>query len=205
MAFPGRYEASGLVWSIRGAPYARRTRITLLIQGPFAQCLRDHPELRTNALQTLTRALQVNTPTDTGSLVASVRIEGMGAGAVSLGPEPYNRARLKAAQAGRIYKQRVRRPKPSKFYAIPANVRSGQPSYIENSIDLASAEVAKLCMKISAAEAKQRQLEATLAGRPSFAVEFSGFGRKYTRPSSQPTPARQAPGLEVKFSGFGRR
>ena len=165
MALPGRYESAGMVWSIKGAPYARRTRITLLIQGRFAQCLRDHPELVRNALQTLARALQANTPVDTGSLQASVRIEFMGAGAVSLGPEPYNRAQLKAAQAGRIYKQRVRRPKLSRFYAIPANARSGNPSYIEQSIDLASVQVAKLCTKLTEAEAKARTLETTLTRR----------------------------------------
>ena len=166
MALPGEYTSSGLVWSIQGAPYARRTRITLLIQGRFAPCLRDHPELQREALQTLTRALQIATPVDTGSLQASVRIEtlGAGAGAVSLGPEPYNRAQLKAVQAGRIYRRRVRRPKPSRYYAIPANIRSGNPEYIERSINQASIQVAKLCVKLDEAEAKQRTLGTILAG-----------------------------------------
>ena len=94
---PQRYLSDGLVWRITGSPYTRRTRITLLLQGRYAACLRENRELYRGAIATAAGALRVNAPVDTGMLRASVRNEGE---AVTLGPEPYDRTLLKARLAG---------------------------------------------------------------------------------------------------------
>ena len=167
-AFPGRYRPSvGLVWSIRGQPYSRRTRIELLSRGKYAQCLRDHQPLRLAAAQTLVAQLQMLAPVDTGSLRASIRLEQGGRNPiVSLGPEPYNRQRLVATLAGRIYKQRKRgRVVLAKHYGIPANARSGSPSYIERSIDVASRQIVGLCKKFEEAAAQAASLDTAITGR----------------------------------------
>ena len=162
MAFPGRHEASGLVWSVAGTPYTKRTTIRLLLQGKFKGCLRDHPELLQQAHVVLVQALQQNTPVHTGQLAGSIRLEHLGRAAVSIGPQPYNRQKLIAAIEGRVYKQRKRRIKMAKYYAIPANERSGRPSYIERSIGVASVKIATICSRLQEAEAKLVQVEAAV-------------------------------------------
>ena len=166
-AFPGRYRPSvGLVWSIRGMPYSRRTRIELLSRGKYAQCLKDHADLRLIAAQTLVGTLQQLVPVDTGSLRASIRLEQGGRNpVVSLGPEPYNRQRMVATLAGRVYRQRKRgRVVLAKYYGIPANHRSGSPSYIERSIDVASKQIIMLCKKFEQVDAEAASLTTAIAG-----------------------------------------
>ena len=166
LSAPGRIRPRvGLVWAVTGAPYSRRTRINLLLRGRYAQCLRDHPELRLQAMTVLFANLFQNVPVDTGQLRASIRLEQGGRSPqVSLGPEPYNRSRLKATLAGRVYRQRVRRPRPSRFYALPANTRSFSPAYLERSINESSMQIIQLCRVFEQAAQQQQTVIRAIGG-----------------------------------------
>lgn len=136
--------ASGLVWRIGGTPGTTNTTITLLVQGQYASVIRKHPDIRQDAAERLADYLRRGAPVDTGRLRASIRIVTAGIGpTVILGPDKYNRAQVKAMQAGRQYRPRKRRPRLTGFYAMHANERSRRPQYIEKAIDRASAEIAR--------------------------------------------------------------
>ena len=175
---PQRYLSDGLVWRITGSPYTRRTRITLLLQGRYAACLRENRELHRGAIATAAGALRVNAPVDTGMLRASVRNEGE---AVTLGPEPYDRTLLKARLAGRATVRRRRRGRPrlSKYYALPANARSGRQEYIERSLDIASKPIIEVCRSYESVRDSEARLEDALlgVGTPSEAQVEAAFQR----------------------------
>ena len=139
----------------------RRTRITILLQGRYAVCLRENRELRLGAMATLAGALRVNAPVDTGMLRASIRNEGE---AVTLGPDPYDRTLLKARLAGRATVKRRRRGRVrlAKFYALPANARSHRQAYIERSIDTASKPIIEVCQNYESVRASEARLEDAL-------------------------------------------
>lgn len=143
------YRHRGFEWSIRGQEFVHRTVIELRISGPYAKCLRDHPEIRLEAMRLLLIELQKEVPVATGMLYASIRLENRGRSpTVTLGPEPYNRSALLALQAGRVYRPRKRKPKLARHYARPANVRSGRPGYIYKAIDTVSELIWQICVKL---------------------------------------------------------
>lgn len=163
----------GTVWRVYGVPYRRRTHIELMVRGRYADCIRRHPELVGHAMRMLSATLVRNAPVDTGQLRASVRVEtGYQRPRVSLGPEPYNRQALKAALAGRVYRQRVRRPKLARYYALPANTRSvsSPPGWIERSIQETAREFIRLCRQFETADEQaaeaERAIEDIGGGRP---------------------------------------
>ncbi|MDE0004539.1 MAG: hypothetical protein OXQ29_17765 [Rhodospirillaceae bacterium] len=142
---PTRRTYSGIVYSIQGKPYQRRTVIRPLVQGRYARTLRYERRLIRQLVGMIRDDLKRNAPVDTGKLKASIHASVIGRGPiVVLGPQPYNRARLKAQQAGRVYKRRKPNPKKSKFYGIPANVRSRQPQYIDRSLRNASRRAVRI-------------------------------------------------------------
>ena len=108
---PQRYTSQGLVWNITGTPYVRRTRIRLLQQNRFGI------GLRRVAARDLVLTLRRRAPVRTGRLRLSIHNEG---DAAILGP--------------RIYRNPLTGDRPEQFYALPANVRSRRPYYIEKSI-----------------------------------------------------------------------
>ena len=67
---PVTHNEGGLVWRIRGVAYTRRTRIELLLRGPYAQCLRENRDLRTGAMDTLGRGAQDQCPSRYGDAPA---------------------------------------------------------------------------------------------------------------------------------------
>ena len=164
---PVTHTESGLVWRIRGVVYTRRTRIELLLRGRYATCLRENPDLRSGAISTLAGALRINAPVDTGMLRRSIRVEaGGGNPAVTLGPDPYDRTLLKARLAGRATVRRRRRGRPrlSRFYALPANARSGRQEYIEKSIRDASGPIITACKNYTSVRESERDLELAMMG-----------------------------------------
>ena len=152
----------GGVFRIYGPPYRRRTFIEITFRGKYGDVVKRHPAIAQAALQELHLALTRNAPVDTGSLRASIRIEsGYQRPRVSLGPEPYNRQRLLATLAGRIYRPRKRRPKLARYYALPANQRStsSAPGWIERSIQETARRIRELSNRILQAEAEAAQVE----------------------------------------------
>lgn len=157
-----RFESHGLTWEITGTPYVRRTRIRLLRTGECAKFLDGG--IRRRAARRAVLVLKRNAPVDTGKLRESIHNVD---DAVIIGPKPYNRQKLKAQRAGRIYKQRKRgRVKLAKWYALPANVRSRQPEYVERSLAMVSKEIKDLCDGVVSAERDMFDLAAILAGEP---------------------------------------
>lgn len=126
---PGVINEQGIYWEVLGKPYSNRTAIRVLRRGPYAEYL-DRP-MRTRLARMLVLELRARVPVDTGMLRESIYNNGEW---VFLGPRPYNRNRLKAIRAGRVYKPRKRNPKLAKYYALPANERSRNPEYVEESI-----------------------------------------------------------------------
>ena len=165
---PTKFNVRGLVWSIRGEPYTRRTRIELLLQGPYAMCLRENPTLRIGAINTAVGALRINTPVDTGQLRRSIRVSNRGGSPViSLGPEPYDRALLKSIQAGRpLQRRRGKRVVLSKYYALPANATSHRPEYIERSLRTASGPIITACRNYASIAKEEAALELAILQLP---------------------------------------
>lgn len=125
----------------------------MLLQGRYARVLRQYPHIRAQYIPELAQELYARVPVATGMLRASVRIEFLGRSPqVSLGPEPFNRARLLAQQAGRTYTPRKRRPKLSRYYALPANANSRRVEYLEDSIEYVSIKIEQECQMILRAE-----------------------------------------------------
>ena len=118
IARPQRYTSQGLVWNITGTPYVRRTRIRLLQQNRFGI------GLRRVAARDLVLTLRRRAPVRTGRLRLSIHNEG---DAAILGP--------------RIYRNPLTGDRPEQFYALPANVRSRRPYYIEQSIGIVSRNI----------------------------------------------------------------
>ena len=140
---PTRRTYSGVVWSIQGRPGQRRTRIRILLQGIYARALRDFPPIRDLGVRVVAQFLRTGAPVDTGMLRKSIRTE-PGGPAVSLGPDPFDRTRLRAALVGRRVRRRRRgRPRLSGFYAVQANTTSRRPRYLDNAIRRASTRVAR--------------------------------------------------------------
>ena len=141
---PTRRTFSGVVWSIQGRPGQRRTRIRILLQGPYVRAMRDFPNIRDLGVRVAAQFLRDGAPVDTGMLRRSIRTEPSGP-AVSLGPDPFDRTRLRAALSGRQVKRRRRgRPRLSGFYAIAANTTSRRPRFIDNAIRRASLRVSRV-------------------------------------------------------------
>ena len=161
---PGVVISHGLRWQVQGIPVQSRTTIKVLRQGQYADCL-DLP-LRRRAARLLVLALRKYVPVDTGQLRQSI----VGNGEfVHMGPKPYNRQRLKAIREGRTYKQRKRgRVVQAKYYALPANVSSGMPEYIETAIDEVSLQIRQLCDDAQNAAREMFELQAVIyrGGRP---------------------------------------
>lgn len=155
----GTITSHGLVWRVQGTPHKSRTSINLMRQGQYAQYL-DVPT-RKRAVVDLGKVMEPYIPVDTGMLKASKVVLGE---YLFLGPKPYNRQKLKAQQAGRIYKQRKRGPVvKAKWYALPANVRSYQPEYIERAIDVVSRRIVRRIQQQQQAEEELERLRAAAA------------------------------------------
>ena len=170
-----QYRAQGLLFSIRGEPYSRRTTIELLTQGPHRKCLMAHPELKLEAMGALAQYYRLNTPVDTGRLRASVLLHPSGRSPfVTLGPEPYDRALLKAVLGGRsaqfLENRRVRRKALGKrgpvkkwgFYALPANTRSQRIGYVEDGIDSVTPAIVQACRSFEEMERQELELQRVL-------------------------------------------
>ena len=158
---PERLDVDGLVWSVTGTPHRARTVIALLNQGPYADCLRESPDLREVAVETLRDALVAEAPVDTGMLRDSIRIELGGRAAVSLGPNLYDRTALKT---GRVRGGKVRRVG---YYALPANDRSHRPGYVERSVNRASAGILRACSAMDTIRGAGGRSHPDRANRPA--------------------------------------
>lgn len=165
---PSRFITLGITFSVRGQPRTRgrrgqRTRIEVLLLGRYAPLLRQHPDIRTQGMRALFLALRMAAPVDTGMLKASIRQEVVGRSpTVTLGPEPYDRGRLKAALAGRTQRRRRRRGRRrlSGYYALYANERSRRPRYLERSMTESARQMVQL---LKQAEEVQSEEQAALA------------------------------------------
>lgn len=159
---PGAIVFYSLRWRVQGTPGQSRTTINLLRQGQHADCLDQ--AMRRRAARLLVPLLRKYVPVDTGELRQSIVNNGE---FVHLGPRPYNRQRLKAIREGRTYRQRKRGPVvKAKYYALPANVTSRMPEYIERAIEEVSLEIVRLCQQTRDADTEMRDLQAVLAGQP---------------------------------------
>ena len=182
---PGAIISHGIRWRVQGIPLQSRTTINVLRQGRYADCL-DLPTRR-RAARLLRLELHDRAPVDTGSLRQSIVSNGE---YVHLGPRPYNRQRLKAIRAGRTYKQRKRGPVvKAKYYALPANVTSHMPEYIEEAIEAVSEQIEQLCLDMQAAERETFDLDVALAGTRA---SFSGQILRGAQPPGIPPDALRA-------------
>ena len=162
---PGYVRPSrGTVWWITGVPYKSQTRIRLLARGKYAECIRNHPELVDIATTVLVEELRNRAPVHTGRLRSSIHVTGRGRFAsVLLGPDPFDRYNVVRAMEGKPPRQhrgwrpgggrrRTGRAPLAKYYALPANVRSRRPAYVEQAIDAAAARLVELCKQFDAAD-----------------------------------------------------
>lgn len=156
---PQRYTSRGLTFEITGRPGVSRTRIRLLYQGRYGRVLRENPTIWTTAAGLMAQYLRENMPVDTGMMVASVRVENPGRiPIVTFGPNAYNRAKLKAQQAGRVYKPRKQNPKKSKNYGLWANDTSFNAGFIEDAINRTAAEIVRIAEQVEDAQQAQQEL-----------------------------------------------
>lgn len=155
---PQRLTIGALTWEITGTPHRRRTRIRLLRQGPFADQLTV--EIRRRAARDAVLELRGRAPVDTGELRQSIHNQNDN---TLIGPRPYNRSRLKAIRAGRSYKPRkAGGPRLARYYALPANVRSRRPAYIEQSLRAVTTRIQALLSAQSNVDDAIVQLEDAL-------------------------------------------
>lgn len=157
----GTIQSNGLVWKIEGTPLVRRTRIRLLKEGRYSEQITVGFRMR--AARMLLNEMKPNIPVDTGSLQNSAHTTG---DSMILGPRKYNRARLKAIRAGRVYKKRGRgRPRLTGFYGLLANERSRNTGYIEAAIHAVSEELVQILEGTQGVERDERDLQTALAGQ----------------------------------------
>ena len=158
--------------------------------------------MRRRGARLLRLELHTEAPVDTGSLRQSIVNNGE---FVHLGPRPYNRQRLLAIRAGRTYRQRKKGPVvKAKYYALPANVTSFMPEYIEKSIDTVSAQIEQLCLDMQAAQQEAFDLQAVIAGQGIGTRIFRG-AQPEGRPPAALRSRRVVAGRRSSGPGVRRR
>lgn len=157
---PERFTHRGLVFSIRGRVFRRRTAIVLLTQGTFADIIRRYPEV--NQVFASSFVDLSDPPEKTGYLKDSRRVVIInGRHAVEFGPRRFDRARVIARNDGReaqfLENRRLRNPQGGRpsltgFYGVPANITSRKPGWIEKGIIAAAEPTIRLIQQLNQLE-----------------------------------------------------
>ena len=156
---PGIIQERYFIWSLKGKPRERWTNIHLLNQGRWARVLRQFPDLREMAMLELEYELIWRAPVDTGRLLGSIHLARVGKWHASIGPVKYNRAAVKARQAGRVYKQKgPGRPRLTGYYAFDANWRSRRKGYLEGAIRAVSRRMEGVAIQLDKVDRQRRGL-----------------------------------------------